>query len=204
MYRSSVASAALALAAATFCLQTVANAKDAFMTVGVATSVPLGHHIFCNENPDACKRNENVAAPQPLDQDLMKTIAEVNIRANTSIRAVSDQELYGVEERWTYPDGAGDCEDYALLKRKRLQALGIAPSNLLLTVVERENGEGHAVLTLRTERGDFILDNLDWRIRNWRDTPYTYVKRQSTAHSGKWVTLQDDAELLVSSVDEDE
>ena len=47
-------------------------------------------------------------------------------------------------------DDAGDCEDFVLLKRKKLIAGGFSPSDLLITVVRKPDGEGHAVLTLRT------------------------------------------------------
>ena len=36
---------------------------------------------------------------------------------------------------------------------------GWPESKLLITVVRDENNEGHAVLTVRTDEGDFILDN---------------------------------------------
>ena len=110
-------------------------------------------------------------------------MAETNAEINRRITAKSDHELYGVEERWTYPSSAnqGDCEDYALLKRKLLhERTGIELGNLLLTVVRKRDGEGHAILTLRTQRGEFILDNLDRRVVVWRDTPYRFLKRQSS------------------------
>ena len=57
-------------------------------------------------------------------------------------------------EKWSYPDdGYGDCEDYVLLKRRLLAARGFPESTLLITVVRDENNEGHAVLTVRTDRG---------------------------------------------------
>ena len=34
------------------------------------------------------------------------------------IEPVTDQQLWGVEEKWSYPVNKGDCEDYVLLKRK--------------------------------------------------------------------------------------
>jgi predicted transglutaminase-like cysteine proteinase len=87
-----------------------------------------------------------------------------------------------------------------LLKRRELIALGIPLNTLLMTVVRQANGEGHAVLTVRTDRGDFILDNLDQRVRLWNETDYTYLKRQSTTNTGTWVSIKDGRETFVSSI----
>ena len=88
-------------------------------------------------------------------------------------------EIYGQTEYWTIPTTRGDCEDYALLKRKRLMARGWPASALLMTVVRDEKGEGHAVLTARTVQGDFILDNKVDEVKVWNRTRYEYVMRQS-------------------------
>ena len=78
-----------------------------------------------------------------------------------------------------------------LLKRKMLMNKGFSASNLLITVVLQPNGEGHAVLTVRTDRGDFVLDNMRNKVMNWSETEYTYLKRQDTANPGRWVKIQD-------------
>ena len=117
------------------------------------------------------------------------------------MKPVSDLDNYGSEEGWAYPEGSGDCEDYALEKRKRLSGAGLPPGNLLLTVVRKPDGEGHAVLTVRTDNGDFVLDNLDDRVRLWRSTDYKYLKRQDTKHAGRWVTIRVGQEPLVGAVD---
>ena len=88
-----------------------------------------------------------------------------------------------------------------LLKRRALIDKGFAPGNLLITVVRKPDGEGHAVLTVRTDRGDFILDNLNEDVLNWEATEYRYLKRQSSQHSGRWVTIESRQDVLVGSVD---
>src|SRR5690606_2813889 len=104
-------------------------------------------------------------------------------------------------EVWTYPaQGVGDCEDYVLEKRRRLHRLGVSLSNLLITVVRKPDGEGHAVLTVRTSNGDFILDNLTDKVRPWDETGYRFLKRQATDHTGRWVSIRDDQTVLVGSV----
>ena len=137
-----------------------------------------------------------------LTQAIMDRISSLNLEINRSVRPLNDIDIYGRDEVWAYPDiGAGDCEDYALLKRRELNRAGISLSNLLITVVRKPDGEGHAVLTVRTDRGDFILDNLRDDVRGWRETGYRFLKRQASYHTGRWVSLRDENETLVGSVD---
>ena len=79
---------------------------------------------------------------------------------------MSDYDIYGKDEVWAYPDkGVGDCEDYVLEKRRELNRLGMSLADLLITVVRKPDGEGHAVLTVRTDKGDYVLDNLTDKVR---------------------------------------
>ena len=94
-----------------------------------------------------------------------------------------------VVEYWTIPTTRGDCEDYALLKRKRLMELGWPASALLMTVVRDDRGEGHALLTARTVQGDFILDNKVDEIKIWYKTPYEFIMRQSYLNPQLWMSL---------------
>jgi predicted transglutaminase-like cysteine proteinase len=113
---------------------------------------------------------------------------------------LTDWELHGQEEVWSYPGVAGDCEDYVLLKRQMLIEKGFSASDLLITVVRRPDGEGHAVLTLRTSKGDFVLDNLANDVKIWTQTPYKYLKRQASFHTGRWVNIQNGNPVVVGSL----
>ena len=66
---------------------------------------------------------------------------------------------------------------------------GWPQSTLLITVVRDENNEGHAILTVRTTRGDYVLDNKHSRILSWQQTPYVFIKRQSGKDPRQWVSL---------------
>ncbi|WP_421578588.1 transglutaminase-like cysteine peptidase [Shinella sp. M31] len=177
-----------------------AMALPANIPLAGATNQPIGHYEFCKQYADECRSNGKDAGPLVLTQQNWKTILNVNYAANTDVQPMTDMEIYGVEEKWAYPDTVGDCEDYVLLKRKRLIEAGISPSNLLITVVLQPNGEGHAVLTVRTDRGDFVLDNMRNKVLLWSETEYRYLKRQSSANAGKWVKLQDGRADAVGSV----
>lgn len=182
--------AASALAAATIAMATALPAKAAPMTVRGLTTQPIGHHTFCQAVPAECQPTGE-AAPDRLSRERWKTIQKINNRINSEIQPRTDMEMWGVNELWSYPETVGDCEDYVLLKRHLLIQAGFHPSNLLITVARQPNGDGHAVLTVRTDMGDFILDNMRSDILDWRDTEYRYLKRQSTAHAGRWVTISD-------------
>ena len=170
------------------------------MTVLGNASPPIGAYQFCKEMPTECANADGDQGELLLTEERWKTILKVNYQVNSSITPLTDKEIYGVEERWAYPRTAGDCEDYALLKRKMLIDAGFSPSDLLITVVLQPNGEGHAVLTVRTDRGDFILDNMRNKVMLWADTEYTYLKRQSANDPSRWVKLQDGRAVAVGSV----
>ncbi|MBB3947587.1 putative transglutaminase-like cysteine proteinase [Rhizobium skierniewicense] len=152
---------------------------------------PIGHYEFCQTYQSECQPTSADRGPLKLTEQNWQMILDVNYTANTTITPMTDLEVYGVEERWAYPTTAGDCEDYVLLKRKMLMNKGISPSDLLITVVLQPNGAGHAVLTVRTDRGDFILDNLRNKVIDWSETEYTYLKRQDSNNPGRWVKIQD-------------
>lgn len=144
---------------------------------------------FCRRQPSDCSVDASEAAVITLNARIWGILSAVNRDVNASIRSVTDEDHWGVADRWDIPtDGAGDCEDYQLLKRRLLVEEGLPRRALRMTVVIDEKGEGHAVLMVRTTRGDFILDNKTSAIRPWYDTGYIYVKRESQDRVG-WVSL---------------
>ena len=161
------------------------------MKVAGRTSQPIGHYEYCSKYSSDCRiKTKNTKAPK-LTRKRWEELVSVNAFSNNTIRPVTDFEAYNTEELWAYPTSYGDCEDYVLMKRHMLMQRGWPASSLLITVVRQPNGEGHAVLTVRTDRADYVLDNLDGRIKPWNETPYTYLKRQASHHSGHWVTIKD-------------
>ncbi len=173
--------------------------NSAFAPAGGITSIPVGASEFCKANRADCRANPGATVAAVLTEKRWNELVDTNNLINAAIVPVSDQDLYKVSEYWAYPDGYGDCEDFALAKRKALIALGWNPSTLLMTVVRQPNGEGHAVLMVRTDRGDLVLDNQDGRVLLWNQTPYTFLKRQSQADAGQWVDLMDDRATFVAS-----
>jgi len=163
--------------------------KVAFMQSFGDTLPPIGYVTFCREHQADCRPSGRFADRIQLTAAKFRELDKVNRSVNDAIAPVTDMELYGKVEVWTYPVNKGDCEDYVLLKRRILIEHGWPESTLLITVVRDENNEGHAVLTVRTDRGDFVLDNKQRDIRAWADTPYTYVKQQSARNPLVWISL---------------
>ncbi|MEO8685751.1 MAG: transglutaminase-like cysteine peptidase [Devosia sp.] len=192
--------AVLALAAVTAPAMALDTSNVAFIqTSAQTTSIPVGHAEFCQSHGDECQPNANPVAAVDLDEARWSQLLTVNASVNQAIVPVTDQDLYQVTEFWTYPNGYGDCEDIALLKRRDLIQAGWPASTLLMAVVRERNGDGHAVLMVRTDRGDLVLDNQDGRVLVWGDTPYEFVKRQSQTNSSKWVGLEDTRVIIASN-----
>ncbi|MEI9916274.1 MAG: transglutaminase-like cysteine peptidase [Methylovirgula sp.] len=66
---------------------------------------------------------------------------------------------------------------------------GLPRQALLMTIVRDLDGEGHTILTVKTNRGEFILDNLRDDIRPWDATGYHFLKRQSQEDPNIWVGI---------------
>ncbi len=155
------------------------------------TTVPIGWLGFCRDEPRECAQRGTITAPFRLTRKNLGILRRVNDWVNATIRPVADARQWGQEDRWNYPDnGAGDCEDYALLKRRMLLNEDFPLQSLLLTVVRNRAGEGHAVLMVRTDHGDFILDNLNSEILPWSETGYDFIKRQSELDPNAWLKLE--------------
>jgi len=149
---------------------------------------PAGYVAFCRAQPQNCVASGSGAA-EVLTQARWGELLEANRMANLLIMPRADIDQYSREEVWAVPGLFGDCEDYALLKRKWLIQQGWPTSTVLMTVVFDEIGEGHAVLVVRTSGGDFVLDNKTDQILLWNETPYKFVKRQSTTDPSRWVRI---------------
>ncbi len=164
-------------------------------------SGPFGWRDFCQKYSDECIAKNIGSTSINLTSEVWQTIRQINEWVNHTIQPVSDYDHWGVPESWDIPtDGKGDCEDYALLKRQTLTHLGLPTAALLMTVVYNRRHEGHAILTLVTDRGDYILDNQTDTIMGWKQTGYRFIERQSSGNPNIWVRLDDNAdEIVVSS-----
>ena len=157
-----------------------------------ATPAPQGWEGFCKRNPADCNVGNVKSKRIVMTDDVWQMLEEVNASVNQSITPISDMDHWGVAESWDYPtDGKGDCEDFALLKRKILMNSGLPRQSLSVTVVFDRRQQGHAILMVETNRGDFVLDNQIKAVTGWNKTGYTYIKRQSAENPNSWVGMRD-------------
>ena len=162
---------------------------------------PSGFLTLCKRLPKICANISATVREPVISATQWAEIDRINRDVNRRIASMSDQDLYGQEEFWTYPTNAGDCEDYVLEKRRELLNIGMPAAALLITVVLDEHGEGHAILTVSSAVGDYILDNRRNEILHWSAVNYKFLKRQSPANPRDWVALapQKPQAALVSS-----
>ncbi len=153
------------------------------------TLPPVGFIEFCGRNLNECQPIGTDARRTKLSAARWAQLVRVNTYVNTSVEPATDLDLYAVPERWDYPAGAGDCEDFVLLKKRYLEGLGFPAESLLITVVLDERGDGHAVLMVTTDKGDLILDNRRPDIVRWSEASYRYLKRQSQEDPRLWIAL---------------
>ena len=166
------------------------SVEASYAAVGAETSVPFGWVDFCRRYEAECNDEQAAAVDINLSAKALQEIDHVNRWVNANVEPITDMDHWGLVDRWDYPlDGKGDCEDYALLKRKMLIDIGFPRQALLMTVVKDNAQEGHAILTLKTNKGEFVLDNLNDEVKPWTTSGYRFVKRQSQQDANVWVML---------------
>jgi predicted transglutaminase-like cysteine proteinase len=167
---------AISVAAACVALASAAAAQPA--------RTPAGAGKLCIDYPWACSAARSGTSDPAAILELAKS---VNAKVNHRIREVSDRAQYGVEEKWTLPKNAGDCEDFALLKMRMLIDQGVAPANLRLAQVMKRNVPSHVVLLVRTaESEEYVLDSLSGSIAPRSASSYVFLKQQSRSNPTQW------------------
>lgn len=160
-----------------------------YMRVYGPTDAPFGFVQFCARQPRECISDDKGAARVAATPAALAELDYVNRFVNRTVQPVTDRDQYGVDEYWTIPGARGDCEDYALLKKRTLVEREWPTAALLITVVLDEERQGHAILTARTDAGDLILDNKHDELKLWHQTPYQFLMRQSSVNPMVWMSL---------------
>lgn len=131
--------------------------------------VPIGRTMFdaswSRVSGDKPKMTREIRRLVGGEADLDNRLAAINSWVNRRIAYTEDKDLFGKADYWagakrTLQLGKGDCEDYALLKMKLLEAAGISREDMFLTVaLDLVRRADHAVLIVRTPDGYRMLDN---------------------------------------------
>jgi predicted transglutaminase-like cysteine proteinase len=169
----------------------VSDMQASYAAVGEVTRTPYGWADLCGRQPQECRVDVLDAVDLHLTPKTLQILKTVNAKVNAEIEPVSNMDHWGTMlDHWDYPsDGKGDCKIYALWKRKLLMDIGFPRQALLMTIVRDLEGNGHTILTVKTDRGDFVLDNMVGEIRAWDATGYSFVKRQTQADPNVWVSV---------------
>ena len=158
---------------------------------GSEARAPSGYVGFCKRNPEDCLAHPAQPDRIKLTGEVRAMLDKVNAVVNAAIQPEEDKAHYGVADYWAVPvDGAGDCEDYVLAKRRMLVLLGLPEPALRITVVMDRGVVRHAVLTVVTDQGDLVLDSLKDEIVTADKADYAWVERQDRASSTGWVALR--------------
>jgi len=156
------------------------------------TLAPFASVVFCMKTPDQCRK---VGGPDTMALDMERgaQLFKVNSAVNRSIRPVNDRS--GTDD-WEVDVKSGDCEDFALTKRKQLIDLGWSSASLRIAVALTSGGEGHAVLIAKTSVGDLVLDNRTGAIKDWRNTDLRFLMVQSRENPKQWQKIGQAAKLV--------
>jgi predicted transglutaminase-like cysteine proteinase len=177
-------------------LETALPSDASFTPIGSVARSPYGWLHFCGAQPAECKTAQLKPTHVQLTAQSWAELNQINAIVNRQVEPISDEDHYRIHEQdifnwWTYPDdGKGNCNDYVLMKRKLLVEAGWPKAALLMTVVIDHEGGGHLILTVQTDRGDLILDNMRDEIVSWDQTGYRFLKRQSALNFNDWVSIE--------------
>ena len=155
------------------------------MPTGAPAIPPAGFLGFCAKHlPDCLGGPRNASVIQLTDAN-RQALEAVQTKVNAAIAPRIDPTHV-----WDYStDGTGDCNKYALTKRRDLIAQGFPRDALLLATATTERDEGHLVLVVRTDQGDLVLDNRLARVVDWSVLPYHWISVQSPLSPVRWVSV---------------
>jgi predicted transglutaminase-like cysteine proteinase len=156
--------------------------ESAFVKEGGPTLAPFAHIKFCMASPEQCASGTGPGTIE-MTPDARKTIAAINRSVNSSIAPRLDPPG---QEVWKVDAAEGSCHDYAVTKRQKLLAAGYSPKAVRLAVARTGEGEGHAVVVVRTNEGDMVLDNRTNAIRRWDRTDLHWISIESSDDPHLW------------------
>jgi predicted transglutaminase-like cysteine proteinase len=154
------------------------------------SAVPLGYYDLCSRGNPVCRQTSGrlpttKSGAVRLSKALWTEVDRINASVNASMRFVNDSG----DDRWRVGGAYGDCEDFALTKKSKLLAAGWPSSALVIALGKTRSGVGHAVLVVRTDQGDLVLDNLAPNVRPWARSLYRWQAVQSPSDTWTWYRI---------------
>lgn len=160
-----------------------------FIRFDAASLAPMAFTQFCLKYVQECKpRLVFRGGRLKLTDRRWAELEYVNRTVNSSIVPERNREgLAG--EKWLLAPARGDCNDYAVTKRHQLIARGWPARAVLLSEVVTVSGEHHLVAVVRTNSGDWVLDNLTDRVIPWSQRPYQWLRIQTPGNPNYWASV---------------
>ncbi|MEO1291950.1 MAG: transglutaminase-like cysteine peptidase [Pseudomonadota bacterium] len=164
---------------------------DYAMEEGPSMKGPRGYYELCARDAAACPAPREPRGPVMirLSAAAWSALDTVNREINAAYVPATDYEAHGVADLWQMPHVTADCEDYVIAKRQALIARGWPAEALLIGVVKGTLSPYHAVLVVRTDSGDLVLDNMRDEVLGWTHSGYEWVVRQSQHDPATWVRI---------------
>lgn len=171
-------------------------AKAGEMSLGKPVNPPFAFIQYCFKNYDECSSKGRANSQIEMSSRLWRDMQEVQAFVNAAIKPRSDIENSGAQDVWDAANnGYGDCEDYAILKKRLMMARGWGAENLLLTTATTEQREKHVVLTVVTSDGDYVLDNRVTAVQPWEKLAYHWIARQEQKNALLWGAINEPAAM---------
>ncbi|MEX0319608.1 MAG: transglutaminase-like cysteine peptidase [Ruegeria sp.] len=180
-----IAFSALMVCAPLMFAQTAEASEGQYLQASSSFPPPTGARTLCKTYSWACATSpkKRISSAQEL-----ALVQSVNKRVNRTTRSVTDESQYRKADIWALPTArGGDCEDFALLKKRDLIKMGLDPKKLLIATVLDTRRNSHAVLVYRSGQGDLVLDNLTNSIKPWKATHYLFLRMQDPNRPKNWV-----------------
>jgi predicted transglutaminase-like cysteine proteinase len=163
------------------------------LPAGAGTAMPLGRPVvppagflsFCVRYLRECRPSEGPPAAVELTSETRRELDAVQAQINAAITPREDPA-----HAWDYAvAGFGDCNKFALGKRRGLIERGWPRQALSLATATTERGEEHLVLVVHTREGDLVLDNRLAPVVDWTVLPYRWISVQSAARPATWLSV---------------
>ncbi|NGO64172.1 transglutaminase-like cysteine peptidase [Rhizobium daejeonense] len=156
-----------------------------FLEEKAATLAPYAFVRFCIQMPKECAPKQG-AKEVGLSASVAVDIASINRSVNHRIAPRNDRNGLDV---WTLSPRYGDCDDYAVTKRRKLIEAGLPARSVRLAIGRTPNGQGHAVVVVRTRTADLVLDNRSDAIKRVNEVDLVWIKMESADNPKWWYAL---------------
>ena len=171
------------------------GAEQGVLATGKVVSPPYGAVKLCDRYLELCDGSSRLE--KTVMENTLALAARINAEINARYPQRSDMERFGQDDFWAPVDSmGGDCEDFALRKKRELLDHGVPFSRLRIATVLDSELRPHAVLLIRINGTDFVLDNMVDDIVDWRATAYTFVRVEDPTVRGQWRMVVGPASLL--------